>query len=327
MNELLYPFAREQYNEIKTKGISSGQLVSQLTKDDVGKLVAYINKRRLQRSGFDLPFDAESMVVTKAIAPQLFKIYNPDDNTWRLADKNGYIRIYNERPNEQNWTKFIYEHRDVMEKVLKRKLEGQEVVHHQNRVRSHNTEDNLELAANKSEHVYRDHYEWIKKKAFVSELFSTPMEKLADLQGFLNRLRTAGKATASKVLLSPLAAYLGLNAVAKAHKSLDPSSTYAAELADIMYKVTGRAEGASSATGAFIGDLLRGDKFDIAKNHALDTYHNAAAISDKVGPALEAANNAYAKLNEIKDTDPSVLVGQAASTLANPFGAIKDMVL
>jgi hypothetical protein len=164
MAELYYPFQKDQYDKIKTEGISTGQLLRELSPSDMQQMVAYINLSRLMKSGLADTSGTAPVNVSKPIPPQMFKMHDPYANNWKMTDRNGYVRIYDEKPAEHNWTKFAYEHRAVLENFMQRKLKGEEVVHHQSRIRSHNTMDNLELAKNKSEHVLKDHPEWLRKK-------------------------------------------------------------------------------------------------------------------------------------------------------------------
>lgn len=57
----------------------------------------------------------------------------------RRIDKNGYVIVYVSKQ------KYEYEHRLVMERILGRKLQDGEVVHHINHNRQDNRPENLEL--------------------------------------------------------------------------------------------------------------------------------------------------------------------------------------
>lgn len=73
----------------------------------------------------------------------------------RLSTSQGYI--YAKIPTHPNATKtgYVYEHRFVMEKHLKRFLLAGEIVHHKNKVKTDNRLENLELKTN-TEHS-REH--------------------------------------------------------------------------------------------------------------------------------------------------------------------------
>lgn len=79
--------------------------------------------------------------------------------TWkggRWIDERGYVRV----PIRPGSAEYEYEHRLVMEKILGRKLEPQEIVHHKgdrfpidsNENRSDNRPENLQHFPNKSAH-------------------------------------------------------------------------------------------------------------------------------------------------------------------------------
>lgn len=76
---------------------------------------------------------------------------NPDGN--RSKNKRGYVIVT--LPGRVR----IYEHRLVMERVLGRKLQPAEVVHHKNGIRDDNRPENLEVITN-SAHVSMHHAEY-----------------------------------------------------------------------------------------------------------------------------------------------------------------------
>ncbi len=69
------------------------------------------------------------------------KLRGPDNPSWkggRTIDTHGYVRIRIDG-------KYVKEHRDVMEKMLGRKLDSSEQVHHRDGNRQNNDPSNLEL--------------------------------------------------------------------------------------------------------------------------------------------------------------------------------------
>jgi hypothetical protein len=71
----------------------------------------------------------------------------------RTIDKDGYVLIkMPDHPYATN-TGYVREHRLVMEQLLGRYLEPEEVVHHKNGNKADNRIENLELFANNAEHL------------------------------------------------------------------------------------------------------------------------------------------------------------------------------
>ena len=79
---------------------------------------------------------------------------HPDWKGGRIVNKDGYIEIYTpEHPNQRKHTKYILEHRLVMERHIGRYLTKAEVVHHVDGDVQNNSIENLELFATNSEHL------------------------------------------------------------------------------------------------------------------------------------------------------------------------------
>ena len=72
----------------------------------------------------------------------------------RIVDKDGYVLLYcPDHPRGRKHTKYVLEHRLVMEKKLGRLLEACEVVHHIDKDKKNNSPDNLEVFSHNSEHL------------------------------------------------------------------------------------------------------------------------------------------------------------------------------
>lgn len=88
------------------------------------------------------------------------KVNKIDRRFWRNGRTNhilGYVLVHTpNHPNAING-KYVLEHRLVMEKHLGRYLKPEEVVHHINEIKDDNRIENLELCANRSEHMKRFH--------------------------------------------------------------------------------------------------------------------------------------------------------------------------
>ncbi len=72
----------------------------------------------------------------------------------RKIDKNlGYVRVYAPMHPEANTRGYVYEHRLIAEQMLGRRLAPGEVVHHKNRIRWDNSEENLQVMT-QEEHTH-----------------------------------------------------------------------------------------------------------------------------------------------------------------------------
>lgn len=72
----------------------------------------------------------------------------------RIVDKDGYaLRFCPDHPQARKYSKYILEHRLVMEEMLGRYLLPSEVVHHRNKNKQDNRPANLELFASNADHL------------------------------------------------------------------------------------------------------------------------------------------------------------------------------
>jgi len=72
----------------------------------------------------------------------------------RILNKDGYVELYRPgHPNAKKHTRYMLEHRLVMEEKLGRFLKDGEVVHHKNGVKTDNRPENLELFQSNALHL------------------------------------------------------------------------------------------------------------------------------------------------------------------------------
>ena len=90
----------------------------------------------------------------------------------KTRELNGYRVIYEpDHPTcmtSDNWQGYVYEHRYVMEKYLKRSLSEEEVVHHLDCNPANNRIDNLLLL---TKNMHAKLHLWIDAGAFISESY------------------------------------------------------------------------------------------------------------------------------------------------------------
>ncbi len=78
---------------------------------------------------------------------------NPNWKGGKRKDNNGYIQIHTPCHPFANCVGYVPEHRLVMEKIKKRYLTSDEVVHHANGIKGDNSEENLVLFASSGLHL------------------------------------------------------------------------------------------------------------------------------------------------------------------------------
>jgi len=70
----------------------------------------------------------------------------------RKKDKSGYVMIWKPEHPYRDYTKYVPEHRLIVEKRLDRYLLPGEEIHHKNGIKDDNRDENLQLFDSKSEH-------------------------------------------------------------------------------------------------------------------------------------------------------------------------------
>lgn len=91
----------------------------------------------------------------KQASRTLFDMTKPHSNNWkggRYTDPRGYVTVYCPEHPFSDRHGYIYEHRLVMEKKIGRYLTSTEIVHHINKIKGDNLQENLYLCFNLAEH-------------------------------------------------------------------------------------------------------------------------------------------------------------------------------
>jgi hypothetical protein len=79
---------------------------------------------------------------------------HPEWKGGRAIDKDGYVIVFcPHHPHARKHTRYMFEHRLVMEQKLGRYLSPNEVVHHKNRNKQDNRPENLELFQSNAAHL------------------------------------------------------------------------------------------------------------------------------------------------------------------------------
>jgi hypothetical protein len=78
---------------------------------------------------------------------------NPAWKGGKTIDANGYVLVKVPDHPFANHQGYIFEHRLIMEKMIGRHLDLEEVIHHINNIPDDNREENLRLFSNNSEHI------------------------------------------------------------------------------------------------------------------------------------------------------------------------------
>lgn len=89
----------------------------------------------------------------------------------RIIDSNGYVYIHMPNHHRAKANGLVAEHIVVAEKMLGRKLEDLEEVHHEDRDKTNNTTENLYVFATKEDHV-RYHHNGLMIK--VDDYYTSP---------------------------------------------------------------------------------------------------------------------------------------------------------
>ena len=80
---------------------------------------------------------------------------NPNFRGGRYIDRQGYVVVLN--PKRTTHTdRYVFEHRLIAERILSRKLQSREHVHHKNGVKTDNSTENLEVLSDREHSALHD---------------------------------------------------------------------------------------------------------------------------------------------------------------------------
>lgn len=153
--------------------------------------------------------------------------------------RKGYIKVHQPtHPHASNG--YVYEHRLVMESMIGRYLEWDEVVHHKNGQRNDNRPENLELYSNNAEHVEAEH-SWSREKQSLLQGLRTkkkgkiPKEELQRLYVSKSAAQIAAEYGANEATIRRWLKDYGIQTVQ--HRQRFPSNEQlASDLADMAPK-------------------------------------------------------------------------------------------
>lgn len=113
------------------------------------------------------------------VSPYDKAVFDPTTGKWRLIDRSGYARLYDEKPSIKNWLRYEYEHRKVMREMMGREIALNEIIHHLDGNRSNNTRDNLKLVIDHIAHMREEHPEWRKGLTGREKLSSADLNSIS----------------------------------------------------------------------------------------------------------------------------------------------------
>ena len=116
----------------------------------------WLGKKRKSSHGIFLKGHSVPEKWKEAIRKGVKKISGKNSRFWKggkTIDKNKYICIYSPKHPNCNSRKYVFEHRLIAEKYLKRYLTKLEVIHHINEITNDNRPENLYLFPNQESHM------------------------------------------------------------------------------------------------------------------------------------------------------------------------------
>ena len=121
----------------------SKETKKKMSASHTGMIGYWRNKKRPEMTGKNNPFYGMDK-------------FGKNNSMWKggkIKDKNGYVFLLKHNHPFSHKTGYIKRSRLVMEKKLGRYLTPEEVVHHINEIKDDDRPENLQLFANKSEHI------------------------------------------------------------------------------------------------------------------------------------------------------------------------------